>query len=207
MPGLNPFYWLVFGTIAVASIVIALVSGAGAFGSIYLLLRHIKRAYLIAIPISLVVSFVACAVSFWVLTSLASRDPTNPVVQPEESDLLGTWSLTPSSVAFMKTEGGYDISTHSLTLHDDGTFEIVNIPDWWLNFGESRKGFYSGSGTWRIVKDFQGHWTVEVRFNSLPGHDSGLLTYFYIGQSQSGYFIYDYIGDADSGQVMLFEKP
>jgi hypothetical protein len=83
---------------------------------------------------------------------------------------------------------------------------IVAASLWWLNFGHSSHGFYSGSGTWSVVKDFQGHWVVEVRFTSLPGYENGLLISLRIGQSKASYYIYDFIGDPDSGHVMVFER-
>jgi hypothetical protein len=98
-------------------------------------------------------------------------------------------------------------TTHSLNLRNDGAFEIVNIPERWLHFGHSNQGFYSGSGTWSVVKDFQGHWIVKVQFTSLPAYESGLLTSVRISRSKASYYIYNFIGDPDSGHVMGFEKP
>ena len=206
MPGLNPFYWLTCGFIVAASLVMAALVGLGAFRGTRFFVRHSRNAYLIALPVGLTASAVACILTFWGLLSLSDFDSSTPVTRPEESDLVGTWTFSAATLADMRTNGGYEITTHSLNLRNDGTFEIVNIPDWWLNFGHSSHGFYSGSGTWSVVKDFQGHWVVEVRFTSLPGYESGLLTSLRIGQSKASYYIYDFIGDPDSGHVMVFER-
>ncbi len=210
MPGANPFYWLICGFIVAASVIVAIVAGFGTFGSTYFLIRRERYAYLIALPIGLLAAGIACVLTFWGLLTWAAwadRDPSIPATKPADGELVGTWTLTPATTDKMRSEGGYEISTHSLTLRNDGSFEIVNMPDWWFNFGHSNKGFYSGSGTWRVVKNSQGYWTIEVRFTSLPGYTSGLVTSFYIGQDKSGYYIYDFIGDPDSGDVMMFEKP
>jgi len=71
--------------------------------------------------------------------------------KPRDADLVGTWVPTAESLKFMRTEGGYVISTHELVLNADKTFLVRNMPDWWkTDSGESRKGFDSASGRWEL---------------------------------------------------------
>ena len=105
----------------------------------------------------------------------------------------------------MEDEGGYEISTHTLTFRDDGTFELVNMPDWWRLRGRSTGGFISSAGTWE-VKEYSGGWEIYVHFASLPDYPDGLYTVFDIGGREPPYYIWMYAGDPDAGRVMVFER-
>lgn len=102
----------------------------------------------------------------------------------------------------MHQTGGYDASIQTkLLLKADGTFELVNMPDWWTNdYGDSRKGFENFAGTWKVTQ-FSKVWAVELRPSS--GTRSGTRSLNLIGQSPP-YRIDFIIGDADENNSMIF---
>src|SRR5262249_14445569 len=58
--------------------------------------------------------------------------------KPNPSDLVGIWAPTDATIKDMKEQGAYTISIHQLILRADGTFEMINMPDWWKDgFGGS----------------------------------------------------------------------
>jgi hypothetical protein len=143
----------------------------------------------------------------WALISLsvACRLPTLNQLnytrqEPSKADLIGVWAPDEATLQTMRRRGGYDTSIQTrLILKTDGTFELVNMPDWWSNdVGESRKGFDNYSGNW-IVSKFGKVWAVELR------PVSGTRFANLIGQSPP-YQIDFIIGDADENQSMIFTK-
>jgi len=102
----------------------------------------------------------------------------------------------------MHQRGGYDTSAQTrLTLKTDGSFELVNMPDWWSNdFGESRKGFDSYAGNWTVSKYDSKVWSLSLKSSSRTRFAN------LIGQSPP-YRIDFIIGDADENQSMIFTKP
>lgn len=207
MPGLNPFYWLLCGFIFIASILVAVFAGFGAFATTYFFLSRRRAVVFFASSVGLLTAILACAFTFGGLISWTSRNHSIPATQPTINQLTGTWTLSAISLNRMRSQGGYKISTHTLTLREDGTFDLINMPDWWLNdFGDSRRGFYSGSGTWEVGKDSQGYWIIELQFNSLSGPISNRQPSFFIGQEKSIYYLYAVIGDPDTGNVIAFER-
>lgn len=215
-PACQPVFWAV--GLVIYAVVAALVATAcgvfvGAIG--YLLFRKCRRRVVrTALPslmavstISIVFLVIFCMVCWWFFGGFAAPDerlftPSQPV---SEEDIVGTWTLDSASLQRMEEEGGYDISTHTLTFRDDGTFELVNMPDW-CGFGGTPTGdFYSSSGTWEI-KEYSGEWEVFVHFASLPYYEDGLYTQFNIGGGEPPYYIWMYAGDPDAGMVMVFER-
>jgi len=122
--------------------------------------------------------------------------------EPAHADLVGTYALTPSTVQFLKDEGGYEAVGASIALAADGTFEMVDMPDWW-GAGEPGGGFDSGSGTWKTVKH-QEWWDVELHFTS-EDPPVGTTSIPIAGQAPP-YSLWFYIGDPDSGDIIIFER-
>lgn len=124
--------------------------------------------------------------------------------KPNPTDLIGTWVPTNATIADLKENGKYVISTHELTLKADGTFSMVNMPDWWrTNFGESKKGFDSGGGKWQLYadKDPWTVWAVELDFPKFTVPNA-----IHVTHQKSPYLLHIWVGDPDSGHAMLFEK-
>jgi hypothetical protein len=205
-PIFNLVYWFMGLLVLAVAFFAAAIFGVAAYVITALVARRRGNTQPISLSIALFISLGVGTLTFCGLCQWSLSDPTIPRTKPAKEDIIGIWSLSPSSLQEMRMEGRYEISTHTLTFKDDGTFEMVNMPDLWLNFGQSNQDFYSGSGRWEFVKNYQGYWTVEVHFTSLPGYKNGLVTSFYVGQNEAGYYIYDFIGDPDSGDVIVFEK-
>ena len=87
--------------------------------------------------------------------------------KPNQSDVLGAWVPTAATIKDLRERGGYIVSKHELILRADGTFAMVNMPDWWKDgVGQSRRSFESGSDRWRFYKDHNPWtiWAVELDF-------------------------------------------
>src|SRR5438309_1030433 len=107
-----------------------------------------------------------------------------------------SFTPTASTIRDLKEHGGYVIAKHELILRADGTFAMVNMPDWWLDgAGESKKGFESGSGKWEF---YQGHiqwivWGIELNFGKFA--TGNLIN---LRRQKPPYLINITIGDPDS---------
>ena len=81
--------------------------------------------------------------------------------QPNEAELIGTWVPDKDRAKDMRDRGRYDIDRAStkLILRSDGSFEMVDIPDWWREpFGRSHGRLQSDRGTWRLKEHSPGSW-------------------------------------------------
>ena len=159
-----------------------------------------RHRLLVAAPFLAVVVFSGCF----------NNPPINPAElnftwrQPNRADLVGTWVPTSATLEDMRDRGGYPISKHELVLLDDGSFSMLNMPDWWSDgFGRSRKGFESGSGTWSISQ--QGSWCVYLVFKS-PITRSGYGVSLNLRRQKPPYLIHIFLGDPDEWQAILFER-
>lgn len=124
--------------------------------------------------------------------------------KPNQLDLLGTWVPTAATIKDLRERGGYIVSKHELILRADGTFTIVNMPDWWKDgVGQSRRSFESGAGTWRLSKDHNPWtvWSVELDFPEFV-----IPNAIHLQRQKPPYLIHIPVGDPDSGYYMLFEK-
>jgi hypothetical protein len=123
--------------------------------------------------------------------------------RPSKADLVGQWVPTSASLKDMKERGGYRISKHELDLHTDGSFLVINMPDWWDSIrDESRRGFESGSGTWGIHgRDGRAVWVVDLYFT-----DRHLVS-LNLRHQKPLYLLQIMLGDPDNTDyVMLLEK-
>jgi hypothetical protein len=122
--------------------------------------------------------------------------------KPNETDLVGRWVPTPSTLDDMRTNGGYTISTHELVLNADRTFSMKNIPDWWAtDFGDSKRGFRSASGRWALAWATGGHdWGVDLVVGT-----SG-IGFVHVRNQKPPHLLHIGIGDPDNGHFMLFAR-
>ena len=215
-PAYQPVFWaiglFIYALIA-ASLAVACGALAGGVG--YLLFRRSRGSVLrIGVPcliaistlfVVFVVIFSIVCLSFFGVFATPDERLLTPIRPVSEEDIVGTWSLDSASLQRMEEEGGYEISTHTLTFRDDGTFEMVNMPDWCQIVGDSAGDFVSSAGTWRIT-EHSGEWGVFVHFAWLPDWPDGMYTVFEIGGQEPPYHIWTYAGSPDAGRVMVFEK-
>jgi hypothetical protein len=203
------FAYLILGpTILMVAVSVAIASGFILYGVSFLLSSRPKEeARRVSLRIAMVtVLGVFLLTSYSLCQSLLLSDPTNPPRRkPAQEDIIGVWSPTPACLEWMQEEGGYRISTHTLTFRQDGTLEMTNMPDWWLNFGDSSGGFYSCSGTWKIDK-VNDKWAVDVHFTSFSSYQNGFGTSFGLSGQKPPYRIYIGVGDPDDADFMVFER-
>ena len=131
--------------------------------------------------------------------------------KPDKKQLVGKYVPTEDTLSLIRDEGQYEITDSSITLYPDGSFEVTNMPDWWLpnnaGYGKSNGGFDSGLGSWKI-SSFSGLWEITLNFesgifNSRNNISSVTLD---LGGQQRPYSIWAYVGDPDRGRVMIFEQ-
>ena len=105
----------------------------------------------------------------------------------------------------MRTKGGYALSTHTLSFNANGTFELVNMPDWCVAIdGRSGHSFLSGHGRWAIV-DVEGQWEIALTFDRSSGYAGILPNRLYLSGWRPN-LIYEFIGDPDSGHTMAYAR-
>jgi hypothetical protein len=215
-PAYQPFFQAI-GLLIYAGIVAVVATACGALvgGIGYPVFRKSPRRVVgLGLPSLMAVSTICvlfpticCGLYAWVWTggSELREKLATPRQAVSEEDILGTWTLDSASLERMEDEGGYEISTHTLTFRDDGTFDLLNMPDWCGPGGGPAGGFYSTSGTWKLT-GYEGEWQIFVHFDSVPEFPDGVYTQFAIGGQEPPYYIWMYAGDPDAGRVMVFEK-
>ena len=136
--------------------------------------------------------------------------------EPKEEKLVGKYVPTTKTISLIKDVGKYESEDVAIALFPDGTFEVNNMPDWWIpndaGYGKSNGGVDSGTGKWKISKEnLSGLWQITLDFqsgvfNSRKDINNDLTLTLDLGGQQSPYSIWIYVGDPDSGNVMVFEQ-
>lgn len=124
--------------------------------------------------------------------------------EPGRAEIVGTWTPDRATVDDMLKRGGYDLPSHTeLILRDDGTYMMLNMPDW-LNdgFGESHRGSFSESGRWKL-EGAGGHWTIDL-ISSGAHRAVNLLEHRL--RNTPRYYVEFILGDPDSGEQMMFVR-
>jgi hypothetical protein len=122
--------------------------------------------------------------------------------KPETKDIVGTWSPTADTLKDIQQRGNYPAAKHELILKADGTFSMLNMPDWWRDdFGKSNKKLESGNGKWQLTKskNIVDIWTIELEF---PTEFSSVNLY---GQ-KTPYLIFIRVGDPNNGFAMFYQR-
>jgi hypothetical protein len=133
--------------------------------------------------------------------------------EPQPEKVAGTYLPTKETLLLIKNIGLYDLQNISISLHSDGTFEMQNMPDWWItDYGVSNGGTDSGKGKWRVHKTTGGDWWqlelefVSGTFSSKEYLSEGFYTEMHLSGEQPPYSLWVYVGDPDKGRVMIFEQ-
>ena len=131
--------------------------------------------------------------------------------KPQKEQLAGKYFPTLETIGLIKDQGHYLTTDISITVNSNETFEIVNMPDWWIpnnaGFGMSNGGVDSGTGKWSLTSS-SGLWQIWFQFED--GTFNSINEPFGITLDLGGeippYSIWIYIGDPDAGKVMIFEQ-
>lgn len=133
------------------------------------------------------------------LVPVSSRS-NEPFVEPTTKDIIGLWSRSPCNPPESDITDGDSVCT--MEFKDDGSFEMVDVPEWDTLSPEWNRVANSGKGTWELKYD-----SISLQFNWLNG--SGvreMYRVFDISYDNPKYFLYVYVGDPDSGHTFVFEK-
>lgn len=164
MEGLG-YLFFAFGLCPVA-IVIGLVVYVIVFlGGKYLIKRSLGNDWVrIAAPIGLLSSVVIACAAFYQMFAPAFPAWHMPQHQPMTHDVVGLWSATPDTLQFL-AEKGYGSADPTITFSPDGRFQATDIPD--LAVFHNNHILYSGNGTWRVTRQYQGEWSIELYFTAI----------------------------------------
>jgi len=133
-------------------------------------------------------------------------------VEPKPNEFAGKYLPSKDTIAFIKDRGQFDLEDSWFELFTDGTFEMRNVPNWWIyKYSKSEGRLESGTGKWEFDPKGQ-HWEIHLEFD--PGGtfsdqdhvENGFGTWAIIGSDQPPYTIWLYVGDPDYGDVMIYEQ-
>lgn len=140
----------------------------------------------------------------------------NTRTAPEPKDLAGVYYPTKRSVRFIKRAKYSSIPEISIMLHENGSFEMKNIPDMWLNkFGKAKGNFDSAAGTWELDCREYGrikHWGIVLDFTDVTAITSRTTDHgFYysmlsLKNQKPPYIIHMIIGDPDNEDALEFYR-
>lgn len=152
------------------------------------------------------------AVSLVLLVTISCNIPLDEAVgpyrfvenRPDRADLVGTWTIDAATIAFMKSEGGYDVSQPtSLILKDDGTFVLTRLPDWIENGRYRSRGLLSDRGGHWNLFERNGSWTISLNDSTNPQTPTLWLREPRY-HSTPKYKLLVIIGDPDSRESLIF---
>ena len=119
--------------------------------------------------------------------------------KPEMKVMAGKWVPTPETIQWMGEVGNYPKVETSLELSKDGTFQLINMPDWcYTKNGISERQVFRASGKWELVKN-EDWWFLSLSSESGPS-----LSEFPIIE-EGDYWLWFYVGGRH-GKAMVFEK-
>ena len=124
--------------------------------------------------------------------------------EPNRKDIVGVWIPDKETIDDMRERGGYNVSIPTqIILRDDGSFEMLKMPDWWNNVqGKSYKGFFDLSGRWELSNGL-GYWHIGLRYF---GTYRPINLVEHKTKDSPRYYIEIIVGDADEGHEMIFVR-
>lgn len=128
--------------------------------------------------------------------------------RPNESDLPGEYVATVETRELIRKAGSYPACDPHLTLHTDHTFEIKDVPDWFITEGDAGAKLVSGSGTWAL-QQHQQWWALGILFRQSTGQSVFKGPFgmdFMLVGAKAPYLVHMTIGDPDMGKAMQFQK-
>ena len=131
--------------------------------------------------------------------------------KPEIGEFSGDYYPTEATLKLITEIGKYNIRDSKITLSPDGSFEVLDMPDWWLIAYEKESGgFLSGKGEWTFSQQ-PDWWEVVFTFknvssSTLPYYQKGFGAWVSISGEESPYSLLFFIGNPDTARVMIFQQ-
>ena len=137
------------------------------------------------------------------LASLHS--PSRPIFKPSATQFIGTWRMPHTLVEYLEFKG-FAVGPHRLTLNEDGTFNMLSIPDLWGAPWDPSRPATSGCGTWEVVRVLWGSraWVVQLHFNEVSPEAGNNEAEFYISGGQPPFDLY--IPKGEMGDALILER-
>ncbi|AXT18464.1 hypothetical protein D7030_07575 [Flavobacteriaceae bacterium AU392] len=160
-----------------------------------------KKIKLILLTIALLLFIISCNFPISPNGSVSSK-LKKIYDKPKIEDLAGTWEVDSFSYEFIKES--YDIGNKKveLTLNENGTFIVKNVPDFNDLNKENKNKLFEVEGKWKLNNYKNKEWNLYI--NSKKNY--GLTSVFYLYIKEGELIIWDFIGDPDSGNRLLFTK-
>jgi hypothetical protein len=126
--------------------------------------------------------------------------------RPNQQEMVGVWEIDQTSYNLFQ-EKGYEKKKVELKLNNNGTFELINLPNFVDEFTPSSKKYANKEGTWKIKKDInEKYWVLSLNFNISDTFPNGMFTSYDLYLQKNKIIIWNFIGDPDSGERFLYEK-
>ncbi|RYY34962.1 MAG: hypothetical protein EOP46_11670 [Sphingobacteriaceae bacterium] len=118
--------------------------------------------------------------------------------QADAGNITGKYTLSSFSKKVMEYDGKYKkISTSYLELSRNGTYKIINAPDWLIDeSGNSSQKYFTKNGKWQITCD------GKRCLLQLKGIAEGNIFF----KSNNKYLILLVVGDTDNCRSMVYVK-
>lgn len=128
--------------------------------------------------------------------------------RPNDSDLPGEYVATVETRELIRNAHSYPACNPQVILHADHTFEIKDVPDWFITEGDAGTKLVSGSGTWAL-QQHQEWWALGILFRESTGQSVFKgpfgMDFMLVGEKPP-YLVHMTIGDPDMGKAMQFQK-
>ena len=126
------------------------------------------------------------------------------IEKPTKSKLTGAWEVDSFSYDFISK--AYDMNNNRiiLTLNNDNTFEVINMP-FYDHFGTPKsKELSDVTGLWELKQSFKKNWELKLKF--VDGEKQNSLSFILFNKLNKDLRLWYYIGDPDSGNRLMFTK-
>ncbi len=145
---------------------------------------------------------VLCCLGTWIW--IGSTEPAAPFWKPANQDIAGTYALDQRSVKELEKIGYPHVRlVISISFNEDGTFMSTDLPDmFWLG-GMGKQQQQSRSGTWKISKNADGRWLLDLRFANLDDKNMNEGMVLYLSGDKPPYTIYESLGETNA---LVFER-
>ena len=183
------------------ALVAGVVAGAIGYGIVVGITRNSRTGW--GTGIAILVSAVVGQVVFWGLCAWTLRGYPAPIAEPTAGEVVGVWQMSQQSIQDLHLVDDDRGSPHTLTISDDGTVKVENIPTWWLYYKGASRVIVSGEGTWSITKR-QDKWGLLVNLSELSLEWSEAVLFLAFEGETPPYLLYDHVGDADEGRRVVF---